>query len=185
MKERKNRVCPVERAGSLDSRIRKLYQNPEKMLRKYVRSGMTVLDLGCGPGFFSTAMAEMVGESGLVIAADLQQGMLSKLKEKIKGTGIEKTILLHKTSENRIGISRHVDLVLAFYIIHEIPDQERAMKEIWSILKPNGIFYLVEPKYFHVSKGEFEESVNKALKLGFSVVERPRIFLGRAAVLKK
>jgi len=181
----KNRVCPVERAGSLDSRIRRLYQNPKRMLKKYVRSGMTVLDLGCGPGFFSTAMAEMVGESGLVIAADLQQGMLSKLKDKIKGTGIERTILLHRTSEDKIGISKRVDLVLAFYILHEIPDQGSTMKEIRSILKPNGIFFLVEPKYFHVSKEEFEESVNKALKLGFSVVERPRIFLGRAVVLKK
>nr|CBH38630.1 hypothetical protein BSM_21070 [uncultured archaeon] len=44
---------------------------------------MTALDLGCGPGFFSVEMAIMVGEYGLVIATDLQEGLLQKLKNKI------------------------------------------------------------------------------------------------------
>ena len=185
MKEKDNRVCPIERAGGLDNKIRRLFQNPKRILKKYVRRGMTVLDLGCGPGFFSAAMAEIVDENGEVIAADLQKGMLAKLKDKIKGTEIEKRIRLHKTRENEIGISKKVDLILAFYTLHEIPNQENTLKEIKSILKPNGIFYLVEPKYFHVSKEEFEESVNNAIKLGFRIVERPRIFLSRAVVLKK
>lgn len=185
MKENDNRVCPVERAGGLDNFLRRLLQNPKKILKKYVRSGLTVLDLGCGPGFFSMAMAEMVGETGLVIAADLQEGMLSKLRDKISGTRLEKRILLHKTGESGIGISRKADLVLAFYMFHELPDQENALKEIESILKPGGIFYLVEPKYFHVSKEEFEGNVSRAVKLGFRIVERPGIFLSRAVVLKK
>ena len=108
MKEKNNRVCPVERAGGLDTRMRRLIQNPKRILKKYVRNGMTVLDLGCGPGFFSMAMAEMVGERGLVIAADFQEGMLTKLEEKIKGTRSEKRIQLHKTRKNRIGTSRKV-----------------------------------------------------------------------------
>lgn len=185
MKKKDNRVCPVERAGGLDNMIRRLFQNPKKILKKYINGGMTVLDLGCGPGFFSIAMAEMIGESGLVIAADLQKGMLIKLKEKIKGTEIEKRIQVHSTGKNNIGISRKVDFILAFYLFHELPDQVKILKEIKSILKPNGIFFLVEPKYFHVSKEEFEESVNNARKMGFTIVERPGIFLSRAAVLKK
>jgi len=47
------------------------------------------LDLGCGPGFFSVEMAEMVGASGKVIAVDMQEGMLRKLESKIQGTEIE------------------------------------------------------------------------------------------------
>jgi hypothetical protein len=60
----KNRVCPVERAGSLDNRFRRLLQNPRKILGPYIEEGMTVLDLGCGPGFFSIEIAQMVGKSG-------------------------------------------------------------------------------------------------------------------------
>ena len=53
MIEERNRVCPVELAGSLDGRVRGWLQNPGKILAPYVREGMTVLDVGCGPGFFS------------------------------------------------------------------------------------------------------------------------------------
>jgi len=49
--DRHNRVCPVERAGVLDHRIRRWLQDPQKILRPYVEEGMTVLDIGCGPGF--------------------------------------------------------------------------------------------------------------------------------------
>lgn len=93
------RVCPVESAGSLDGRIRRFFQNPQKILEPYMREGMTILDLGCGPGFFSIAMAEMVGETGKVIAVDLQEGMLRRLKDKIKGTSIENRVKLHKCEE--------------------------------------------------------------------------------------
>lgn len=72
----KNRVCPVERAGSLDNIFRRWLQNPWKILRPYIKEGMTVLDFGCGPGYFTIAMAQMVGTSGWVIAVDLQEGML-------------------------------------------------------------------------------------------------------------
>ena len=33
-------------------RIRRLIQNPYKIVGEYVKEGQTVLDLGCGPGFF-------------------------------------------------------------------------------------------------------------------------------------
>ena len=42
-----------------------------------VSSGDTVIDLGCGGGFFTAALAKMVGENGRVIAMDLQEEMLS------------------------------------------------------------------------------------------------------------
>ena len=79
MDNERNRVCPVELANSLDSKIRSLIQNPRKILKPYIKEGMKVLDIGCGPGFFSVAIAEMVGKNGKVIAADMQEGMLQKL----------------------------------------------------------------------------------------------------------
>ena len=74
MSDRNKRVCSVEISGSLDNRIRKWLQNPQKILRPYIEEGMTVLDVGCGPGFFSIDIAQMVGKSGRVIASDLQEG---------------------------------------------------------------------------------------------------------------
>jgi ubiquinone/menaquinone biosynthesis C-methylase UbiE len=82
----KNRVCPVSLAGGLDNKLRRYLQNPRKILGPYIEEGMTVLDIGCGPGFFSIELAQMVGNSGRVIAADLQEGMLHKIRDKVQGT---------------------------------------------------------------------------------------------------
>jgi len=96
MSDRNNCVCPVEIAGGLDNRIRRWLQNPKKILGPYIEEGKIILDLGCGPGFFSIDMAQMVGKSGRVIASDLQEGMLHKVRDKIKGTELEERITLHK-----------------------------------------------------------------------------------------
>jgi ubiquinone/menaquinone biosynthesis C-methylase UbiE len=178
------RVCPVERAGHLDNRIRRWLQNPHKILRPYIKEGITVLDVGCGPGFFSIDMAQMVGKSGQVIASDLQEGMLQKVKDKIKGTELEERITLHKCEENKIGVSEHVDFVLLFYMVHEVPNKEEFFKEIGTILNPNGQVLIVEPP-FHVSKSAFEETVRKAKDLGFTDVEGPKVLFSKTVILKK
>jgi ubiquinone/menaquinone biosynthesis C-methylase UbiE len=178
------RICPVERAGSLDSRLRRWLQNPHKIMGPYIEKGMTVLDLGCGPGFFSLAMAQMVGRSGRVFASDLQQGMLYKLKDKIQGTELEDRITLHKCEKNTIGAPGNVDFVLAFYMVHEVPNQEAFFREIGSILKPNGQVLIVEPP-LHVSKKSFEVTIRIARDAGFTDVERPKVFFSKAALLQK
>ncbi|TLU84677.1 MAG: methyltransferase domain-containing protein [Chlorobium sp.] len=184
MKNINTQVCPVALSGSLDNRIRRWLQNPRKILGPYVKEGMTVLDVGCGPGFFTIEMAMMVSKSGRVIVADMQEGMLRKVKEKIAGTELEKRVLLHKCEEDKIGVTLPVDFVLLFYMVHEVPDKQHFFKELQSILKPKGQILIVEPPV-HVSKSAFEETVRIAEDAGFTVVERPKVFFSRGVVLKK
>ncbi len=181
-KNRNRRVCPVENAKSLDNVFRKLAHNPKRLLKNYVKEGMAVLDVGCGPGLFSIEMATMVGKTGKVIAADLQEGMLEKVKSKIKGKEIEKWVKLHKCSKNKIGISESIDFVLAFYMIHEVPNQKKFFREIKSILKPGGKIFVIEPR-FHVSEKAFENTIGIAKETGFRSVKRENVFLSRAVVL--
>ena len=181
----KNRVCPVELAGSLDNRIRRWLQNPRKILGPYIREGMTALDLGCGPGFFSIEMAHMVGETGRVIAADLQDGMLQKIKNKIRETEIEKRITLHRCGEDAIGVTLPVDFVLTFWMVHEVPNQKRFFEEIYSVLKPEGSYLIVEPKFFHVSKSAFAATIGKAEDAGFKPVEKPKILMSQSTLLRR
>jgi len=177
-------VCPVERAGSLDNRIRRWVQNPRKLLEPYVKEGMTVLDIGCGPGFFSREMARLVGPSGRVIAADMQEGMLRKLEEKIRSTELEERIILHKCGENTTGVKEKVDFVLAFYMVHEVPGPGNFLSEIELLLKPGGQLLIVEPP-FHVSKKAFQEIVGIARESGFAVVDKPMVFLSKTVLLRK
>ena len=184
MRNRKNRVCPVERADSLDTRIRRWTQNPRRLLGNYLEEGMTVLDMGCGPGFFSVDMARMVGKTGRMIAVDLQEGMLRKVRDKIQGTELEERFTLHLCEEDKIGVSEPVDFVLMFYVVHEVPDQGKLFREIGGILKPEGQVFIVEPS-FHVSKKDFENMIKIAIDTGLTVVKKPKIFLNKAVVLKK
>jgi len=176
------RVCPVERAGGLDNWVRRWLQNPRKFLAPYVSKGMTVLDMGCGPGFFSLEMASMVGVSGEVIAVDLQEGMLNKVRRKIAGTRLEKRVALHQCQSDSIGVTNLVDFVLAFYMVHEVPNSDALFRELRSILKPNGKMLIVEPK-FHVSPKAFEVMVNQLESMGLEVLERPRVFFSRSVVV--
>ncbi|NOQ37937.1 methyltransferase domain-containing protein [archaeon] len=183
MEEKGRRVCPVENAGSLDNIFRKWIHNPKKLLKEYVKEGMIVLDIGCGPGLYSIGMATMVGKTGKVIAADLQDGMLRRLENKIAGKEIEKSIKLHQCKKDKIGISEKADFILAFYMVHEVSDQKKFFREIKSILKPGGKIFIIEPK-FHVSKKAFEDTISIAEKTGLKPFKKEKVFFSRAIVLE-
>jgi len=180
--ETNSKTCPVEIAGSLDNSVRRFLQNPRKLLKSFIREGMIVLDLGCGPGFFSTEIAKLLGDSGKVIAADLQDGMLDKVNKKIRGTKLEQRIELHKCQSNKIGVVEKVDFILAFYMIHEVKDQDQLFRELNTILKPNGQIYIIEPM-FHVSRKSFEEMILRTKDVGFEIIDRPKVFFSRTVLL--
>jgi ubiquinone/menaquinone biosynthesis C-methylase UbiE len=182
-KERKN-VCGVEHAGALDIRIRKLFHNPHKMLKPYIHEGMSVLDIGCGPGFFTLEMAGMVGKTGKVTAVDLQEGMLEIVKKKILRSGLQNTIDLHKCPNDQIGLSKQFDFILVFYMLHEVPDQSAFLKEIRTLVKQDGKVLIAEPK-FHVSKKDLNRSMDLLKNIGFDVVDEPKILFSRAVLIKK
>lgn len=177
--ERSNRVYPVEKAESLDYKLRKVVQNPRTILKSYIRPGMLILDLGCGPGFFTIEMAKMLNGNGKVIAADLQEGMLEKIRTKISGTPLEEKIELHKCESDTIGLKSKVDLILAFYVVHEIKDHDRLFEEMNAILKPGGKLLIAEPS-FHVTRKDFEEMIKKLMKAGFEVSQAPKILFSRS-----
>jgi ubiquinone/menaquinone biosynthesis C-methylase UbiE len=180
----KNRVCPVELAGALEGRIRRLLQNPDKILAPFVREGMTTLDVGCGPGFFSVELGRLVGPNGRVLAADLQQGMLDRLRRKIDGTALEQTIRTVKCENGNLNVSEMIDFGLAFWMVHEVPDKASFFRQLRAVLKDTGQILLVEPKLFHVSRSEFEATVGLARQAGFSVGAGPSLLLSWSAVLR-
>ena len=142
------------------------------------------MDLGCGPGFFTLDLAQLVGPAGQVVAADLQEGMLQKLKDKIRGTELEPRVVFHRCGETAIGWPKPVDFILAFYMVHELPDQDAFFREVGSMLKPGGRILIVEPP-FHVSKADFEQMLRNARNAGLHPARPPTIFPNKTALLQK
>jgi ubiquinone/menaquinone biosynthesis C-methylase UbiE len=182
MAEDRNRVCPVELAGSLDSKLRRWIQNPEKILAPYVKDGMAVMDVGCGPGYFTIEMAAIVGETGKVYGVDLQEGMLQKIRDKIKGTYLENIITLIKCDKDKIIFPGKVDFILAFYMVHEVPDKKTLFTELKSFLAENGRILIVEPP-LHVSKNDFNITMDIAQSAGLKVNAGLRLFMHQTAIL--
>jgi ubiquinone/menaquinone biosynthesis C-methylase UbiE len=179
----KLKVCPVELAGGLDNRYRRLFQNPHKILKPFIKEGMSVLDMGCGPGFFSLEIARLLNGKGVVYAADLQQGMLDIVGRKVQGTDLEKVIRLHKCQDDSIGLVSKVDFVLLFYVVHEVPDQEKLFRELKAMLNPGGEIFIIEPK-MHVTGGAFKAMTIRLEGLGFKVTACPKVFFSRGMILK-
>ena len=175
-------VCPLEFSGSLDNSLRRFLQNPLRILEPHIAAGMTVLDLGCGPGYFTVEIARILSGSGKVIAADLQDGMLLKVYRKIKGTDLEPVVELFKCQENSIGITEKVDFILAFWMVHEVPDHERLFNELKSTLKPDGKLYIIEPR-LHVKEKAFNSMLAQCVNAGFQIETRPKVFFSRTALL--
>ena len=179
-------VFPASRASSLDGGLRRLLFQPDRLADRYVRVGDTVLDIGCGPGLFTRAIARKVGDTGKVIAVDVQEGMLEILKEKATKEGLIFRIRLHKAEPQSLGLAEpgSMNAALAFYVVHEVPDTARLLQEVFTLLVPGGTFLIIEPK-FVVSAAEFEKTLALAESAGFRHVSSPSVFLSWAALLMK
>jgi ubiquinone/menaquinone biosynthesis C-methylase UbiE len=174
-------VCPWWFCFTFDNFLRKLIHNSKEILRPYVVEGNAVLDIGPGMGYFSIPLASIVGETGKVIVADIQPEMLKALQKRAKKAGVEKRITTHLCKVDSLGLDRQFDFVLAFWMVHEVPNQLVFFKEIRSLLKPSGKFLLSEP-ILHVNQAMFEKTVKTAESVGLVLKEKPKISLSRSAL---
>lgn len=180
-------VCPVWVGYLLASPLRKLLQNPKKILRPYVDAGMTVLDIGCAMGFFSLPLAEMVGPNGKIICVDVQEKMLHSLEKRADKAGLTDRIESRQCRHEGLDITdltEQIDFGLGFAVVHEVPDAADFFSQAYQSLKPSGKFLVAEPKG-HVSENDFEVTVSAARESGFQILDRPPINRSRTVLLGK
>jgi ubiquinone/menaquinone biosynthesis C-methylase UbiE len=178
-------VCPWWIGYLLLSPMRRWRQNPQRILEPWVRTGMTVVDVGCAMGYFTLPLAELVGPTGRVVAVDLQARMLRALERRARRAGVSTIIETRRCTADSLGVADltgRVDFALLFAVAHEVPDVARLMGEIAAVLSPQGRALLAEPSG-HVSAEEFEASIAAANAAGLAVVGQPVIARSRAVVL--
>ncbi len=182
-KRDKDRVCPPSVVKWLNNPLRKLIQNPSKIFKDYVQPGSIAIDLGCGGGFFTVELARMVGERGRVFAVDLQEEMLQITRRLAECKGVMDRITLHRCQKDAIGLTDvSADFLLAFYMVHEVPEHKKFLTEAAALLNPDGRFMLIEPKH-HVNQERFDSMIKDAESVGLYVVKPVKLFWSRGAVL--
>jgi ubiquinone/menaquinone biosynthesis C-methylase UbiE len=107
-------------------------------------SGDTVADIGCGPGFFTIPAAEIVGESGVVLAADIQGEMLSAVRSRAAEHGLT-NIHVVKSSDKGIPIpDGSCDVVLMAFVLDEVEQRSSFLHRAARLLKPRGRLAVLE-----------------------------------------
>jgi ubiquinone/menaquinone biosynthesis C-methylase UbiE len=109
-----------------------------------IKTGMTVCDMGCGNGFYTLKLAQMVGPNGRVLAVDVQPEMLAQLKRRTaeeKLTNIEP--ILGRPHDPRLPKGR-VDLLLLVDVYHEFSHPAHMLAAMRAALSPKGVIALVE-----------------------------------------
>jgi ubiquinone/menaquinone biosynthesis C-methylase UbiE len=112
--------------------------------RAGITAGMHVLDAGCGPGRLTLPLAERVGEDGVVLAVDLQEGMLSRLRARLQEHGMTRVRTLQAALGGGTLPKTTFDRALLVTVLGEIPDRVSALREIRDSLKPGGLLSITE-----------------------------------------
>jgi ubiquinone/menaquinone biosynthesis C-methylase UbiE len=118
---------------------------PGALLRRLgLSSGDTVADIGCGPGFFTLPAAEIVGEGGVVLAADIQGEMLSAIRSRAAEHGLTNVHVV-KTSDKEIPIpDASCDVVLLAFVLDEVEQRASFLHRAARLLKPGGRLAVLE-----------------------------------------
>lgn len=106
--------------------------------------GMAVLDAGCGPGRLTVPVAKRVGAAGVVVAVDIQSGMLARARQKVIAAGLGNIQFMQAgLGEGRLPRG-HFDRALLITVLGEITNPKAALAEIFDALKPGGILSVTE-----------------------------------------
>lgn len=117
-----------------------LFRDPYKALNAAgLAPGQKVLEVGCGPGFFTVTAARIVGEEGVVYALDINPLAVKRVQQKIEKEDVTnvKTILADATET---GLpDGNFDLIFLFGFRYSAGDLENILIELHRLLKPDGI----------------------------------------------
>ena len=180
-------ICPPWVGRLLLSPMRKLFENPKKVLGPFVGEGMVVVEPGCAMGYFTLPLARMVGTTGRVVAVDIQPKMLASLEKRARKVGLIDRIDLRQAGPDSLGIddvAGTADFCTVIHMAHEVPDQDRLFNEISATLRPGGRAFLMEPGW-HVTENEFALSLSAAAAAGLQRIESPDVQGDRKALFER
>jgi ubiquinone/menaquinone biosynthesis C-methylase UbiE len=156
-----------------DNPLLPIFRNPYTLLKAAgLKSAQKVLEVGCGPGFFTIPAAKIVGDEGVIHAIDVHPLAIKRVQKKIKRERIKNvTPILGNAADTGLP-DRSIDLAFLFGLQYIAGGLENVVAEIRRILKPDGVLS------FEKTRGPEKELVDEVERGGFVYSGRKRrIFL--------
>ena len=106
-----------------------MFSDPEKNIKQFgLGKGMHVADFGAGSGFYSFAAAQAVGETGRVYAIDVQNGLLTKLKNEAKNVRHLRNIEIIWADLEQVGGTKlkenSMDAIIAANVFFQLENKD-------------------------------------------------------------
>ncbi|HUV94600.1 MAG TPA: class I SAM-dependent methyltransferase [Anaerolineae bacterium] len=120
-----------------------------------IESGFHLLDYGCGPGSYSIAAAELVGQSGKVYAADMNALALRRVRSSALKKGLRNIETVHTDCETGLE-NGTIDVVLLYDTYHDLMEPDRVLEELHRVLKAGAILSFSD---HHMNDGEILEKL--------------------------
>jgi ubiquinone/menaquinone biosynthesis C-methylase UbiE len=137
-------MYPVEYARSLLNPLRCLIMPPGRIVSRLQLLPMDrVLEVGCGPGFFSPAIAHRLSAGHLTLF-DAQAPMLEMALQRLEKHRLTNVSSVCGSADNLPFADALFDVVFVVTVLGEVPDRAGAVREAARVLRPGGRFSSTE-----------------------------------------
>jgi len=109
-------------------------------------SGTLVIELGCGPGFYSAQLAKRFPNIS-VTGVDRSENQLTWARERASALGLRNCSFARVNVLNLPSPDAQFDVLIASRLFTILPDRARAVAEMYRVLKPGGRCFIAEPRY--------------------------------------
>jgi ubiquinone/menaquinone biosynthesis C-methylase UbiE len=149
-----------------DNRLLPYFRDPYKLLEAAgLKQGQNVLEVGCGPGYFTIPAAKLVGTEGVVYAVDVHPRAIERVKEKIDAGGVKNvTPVLANAAETGLP-DDSIDLAFLFGLRYIAGGLEGLLKELHRVLKSGGKLS------FEKTRGSAERMIAEVEAAGFRYIQ--------------
>ncbi len=109
-----------------------------------ISPGMTVADIGAGEGYYTVRLAERVGETGRVLAQDIDRGALDRLGSRVERERLENiSIKLGEPDDPQLPVDSF-DRIFIVHVYHEVTEPYAFLWRLWPALSEGGEIIIVE-----------------------------------------
>jgi ubiquinone/menaquinone biosynthesis C-methylase UbiE len=156
-----------------DNPLVPLLKNPYRLLETAgLKPGQKVLEVGCGPGFFTIPAAKIVGGDGIIYSTDVNHRAIKRVEEKMRKYGIVNIKPVLGNAANSGLQDSSIDMAFVFGLRYIAGGLSNLVLEMNRILKSGGILS------FEKTTGSDDKLVEEVERAGFIKIEKKgRIFV--------